>query len=179
MESYIQISKINDFVFCPKSIYLHGIYDSFNEKTYHGSAQNIGKLNHKNIEEKSYSTAKNFLQGIEIYSEKYNIAGKIDIYNSEKKALIERKTKITKIYDGYKYQLYAQYFCLTEMGFNVEYLFLHSLQDNKRYTISLPDAEETKKFEEIIDKINKFNLLKDKINANNAKCEKCVYSNLC
>jgi len=179
MESYIQISKINDFIFCPKSIYLHGIYDSFNEKTYHGSEQNVGKLNHKNIDDKSYSTAKKFLQGIEIYSEKYNICGKIDIYDSETKSLIERKTRIQKIYDGYKYQLYAQYFCMTEMGFEIKKLFLHSLKDNKRYEIFPPDKEETEKFEQIINKINKFNLFKDEFSVNRAKCEKCVYNNLC
>lgn len=179
MEPYIQISKINDFIFCPKSIYLHGIYENFSEKTYHDSPQNIGKINHQNIEERKYSTAKKFLQGIEIYCEKYNIAGKIDIYDSEKKELIERKTKIQKIYDGYKYQLYAQYFCLTEMGFKVKKLFLHSLTDNKRYEIPLPNEEEVRKFEEIIKKIKEFDLFKNKISINKAKCEKCIYKNLC
>lgn len=182
MEPYIQISKINDFIFCPKSVYLHSIYDNFNEKMYHGENQAIGKIKHENIEDKIYSTAKKFLQGIEIYSEKYNIAGKIDIYDSEEKSLIERKTKIQKIYDGYKYQLYAQYFCMSEMGFEIKKLFFHSLNDNKRYEIPLPDDKEMAEFEEVLKKIKEFSsrdLLENNFGANSNKCEKCVYSNLC
>lgn len=182
MEPYIQISKINDFIFCPKSVYLHSIYDNFSEKMYHGENQAIGKIKHENIEDKTYSSAKKFLQGIEIYSEKYNICGKIDIYDSGKKELIERKTKVQKIYDGYRYQLYAQYFCMKEMGFEIQKLFIHSLNDNKRYEIPLPDKKETAEFEEVLRKINKFNsrdLMESDFSANGNKCEKCVYNNLC
>lgn len=179
MEPYIQISKINDFVFCPKSIYLHGIYEGFSKKTYHDSPQNIGKIKHQNIEEGKYSTAKKFLQGLEIYSEKYNIAGKIDLYDSDKKELIERKTKIQKIYEGYKYQIYAQYFCMIEIGFEIKKLFFQSLTDNKRYEIPLPNEEETKKFEEIINRIKNFDFFKDKITVNKVKCDRCIYNNLC
>ena len=38
-----------------------------------------------------------------------------------------------------KYQLYAQYFCLREMGYEVEKLKLYSLDDNKVYEIPLPN----------------------------------------
>ena len=38
---------------------------------------------------------------------------------------------------------------------------------------------ETEKFEQIINKINKFNLFKNDFIVNQAKCEKCVYNNLC
>lgn len=182
MEPYIQISKINDFIFCPKSVYLHSIYDNFSEKTYHGAKQAAGKIKHENIEDKTYSTAKKFLQGIEIYSEKYNIAGKIDIYNSEKKELIERKAKIQKIYDGYRYQLYAQYFCMEEMGFEVEKLLFHSLNDNKRYEIPLPNDKEVAEFEEILKKIKEFDfqdLMEGNFGVNSNKCENCVYNALC
>ena len=182
MEPYIQISKINDFIFCPKSVYLHSIYDNFNEKTYHGENQAIGKIKHENIEDGTYSTAKKFLQGIDVYSEKYNICGKIDIYDSEAKHLIERKTKIQKIYDGYRYQLYAQYFCMTEMGFEIQKLFIQSIDDNKRYEIHLPDKDEIAEFEEVLRKIKEFSardLLENNFSVNSNKCEKCVYSPLC
>ena len=94
MEEYIQISKINDFLYSPKSLYLHSVYESFDQDIYHEEPQKVGKLNHENIDQGKYSTAKKFLQGIPVYSEKYNIGGKIDIYDCEKKALIERKTKV-------------------------------------------------------------------------------------
>jgi CRISPR-associated protein Cas4 len=115
-ENYIQISKLNDFIFCPRSIYFHGIYEDKKESNYHRTPQINGKIKHEAIDYGRYSTAKNILQGIEIYSEKFGLIGKIDVYDNRKKELIERKAKIKKIYQGYLYQVYAQYFCLVEMG---------------------------------------------------------------
>ena len=179
MEQYIQISKINDFIFCPKSVYLHRIYENFNQNTYHQEPQKVGKLNHENIEAGKYSTAKKFLQGTPVYCNKYEIAGKIDIYDAETKTLIERKTKIKKVYDGYKYQLYAQYFSLLEMGYEVKKMFIHSLSDNKRYEIATPNKQETEIFENIIGQIRQFDILKSKHTTSKAKCDNCIYNNLC
>lgn len=179
MEIYIQISKINDFIFCPKSIYLHGIYNNFSQKVYHQSPQIKGKIKHENIEQQRYSSAKRYVQGLEVYSEKYNLAGKIDIYDKETQSLIERKNKIKKIYDGYKYQLYAQYFCLEEMDYEVKQLFIHSLSDNKRYKIDLPNRQKIVDFENIIRNINCFNLLDIDFKQNPAKCQQCIYRELC
>lgn len=179
MEPYIQISKINDFIFCPKSIYFHGLYENFSEKTYHQSPQVKGKIKHESVDYQKYSTAKRYLQGLEVYSEKYNLAGKIDIYDKDAKALIERKNKITKIYDGYRYQLYAQYFCMVEMGYEVESLFFYSMSDNKKYEIDLPRGEELIKFESVLEAIRNFDMLKNNFKQNPAKCEKCIYAELC
>jgi CRISPR-associated protein Cas4 len=178
MEPSIQISKINDFIFCPKSIYFHGIYGSFSEKTYHQSPQVRGKIKHEAIDEQKYTTTKKYLQGIEIYSEKYNLTGKIDLYDQENEALIERKNKIKRIYDGYKYQLYAQYFCLLEMGYKIKSLCLYSLSDNKKYDVVLPDEKDIKEFEKIIEQIKNFNIIK-KFQQNSAKCAQCIYRELC
>lgn len=179
MEPYIQISKINDFIFCPKSIYFHGLYENFSEKTYHQSPQVKGKIKHESIDQGKYSTAKKYLQGLEIYSEKYNLAGKIDIYDAENKTLTERKNKINKIYDGYRYQLYAQYFCLKEMGYEVNNLFFYSMSDNKKYEIDLPTPSETAEFEAILDKIRNFDMLKNNFSPNPVKCAQCIYKELC
>lgn len=179
MESYIQISKINDFIFCPYSLYYHAIYEGFNEKTYHASPQTRGKIKHENIEEGKYSSAKRYLQGQEVYCNKYGLAGKIDIYDQKTKTLIERKNKIKKIYDGYRYQLYAQYFSLKEMGYRVKRIKLHSLSDNKRYEIPLPVGQWLEKFEGIVEKMQSFNPSKDRIKINPAKCERCIYRPLC
>lgn len=179
MEPSIQISKINDFVFCPKSLYFHSIYENFSEKTYHQSPQVKGKIKHESIDRKKYSTAKKYLQGLEVYSGKYNLTGKIDIYDRENKILIERKNKIAVIYDGYKYQLYAQYFCLAEMGYGVEQVFLYSITDNKKYKIDIPGKEETSKFENTLEAMRNFNILKNNFSQNPAKCAKCIYKELC
>jgi len=68
MESYIPISKINDFLYCPKSLYLHLMYEGFDESLFHEKPQKEGKLNHQPIEEKTYSTAKRFIVGKEVYA---------------------------------------------------------------------------------------------------------------
>ena len=174
MESYIPISKINDFVYCPKSLYLHLMYEGFDESLFHEKPQKEGKLNHQPIEEKTYSTAKRFIVGKEVYSEKYKIMGKIDIYDTETKTLIERKTKIKQIFDGYRFQLYAQYFCLKEMGYEVKRIILRSLKDNKNYEISLPTEKDEKLFSYLIEKIWSFNP-KELINHHCLKCDKSIY----
>lgn len=163
MESYIQISKINDFLYSPKSLYLHGVYESFNENIYHESPQKVGRINHECIDEGKYSTSKQYLQGIPVYSEKYNIGGKIDIYDKKSKALIERKTKIKNIYQGYKFQLYAQMFCLEEIGYSIEKMCIHSLSDNKRYFIDTPDKYELQKFEKVLNDIRNYDITKKDI----------------
>lgn len=178
MQDFIQISKINDFIFCPFSIYLHGIYESFSEKTYHSSYQTRGKLKHESVDTGKYSTSKSVLQGLEVYSEKYELVGKIDTLDTEKKKLVERKNKIIKIYDGYRYQLYAQYFCLVEMGYSIEEMSLYSISDNKNYPIPLPDKNTTEEFEAVLEKIRKFDP-SIKFSKNPQKCEKCIYNNLC
>lgn len=179
MESYIQISKINDFIFCPRSVYLHSIYEPFSQQIYHSACQTAGKIKHEAIDEGRYSNQKKYLLGKEVFSEKYNLCGKIDIYDAEEKALIERKNKIRNIYDGYKYQLYAQKLCLEEMGYKVDKLILHSLSDNRRYFLPLPNSEELSNFTDLLNKMQSapaesFNILN-----NPAKCQRCIYKPLC
>jgi len=178
VEEYIQISKLNDFIFCPYSVYLHSVYEKFSQKTYHSTFQTVGKICHENIEEGRYTTSKWVLQGMEIYSEKYGIIGKADIFDIRNGKLIERKYKIKKIFDGYKYQLYAQMFCLKEMGYGIKGLYLHSLSDNKRYEIPLPDKKEIDKFESLIEKIKNYRVGANFIK-NPKKCSQCIYKPLC
>lgn len=178
MEQYIQISKINDFLYSPKSLYLHSVYESFNQNMYHETPQKIGLLNHQTIEEKRYSTAKKFLQSKAVYSEKYNIGGKIDIYDTETKTLIERKTYISRVYDGHKFQLYAQMFCLNEMNYPVEHLLIHSLKDNRRHGILLPDPLEIKRFEQTLTKIRNHDATSTEHDSENYRCNVSIYRHL-
>lgn len=177
MESCIQISKINDFLFCPLSLYFHIIYENFCEETYHHPPQKIGRINHKPIEKCTYSTLKRYLQSLPVYSERYNISGKIDVFDQKTNTLIERKTKIKQIYQGHVYQLYAQMFCLEEMGYIVKKLIIHSLQDNKRYNIPLPAQKEKHEFETVIDQIKKFRAV-DYINHRCPRCRDSIYGQL-
>lgn len=177
MEDYIQISKLNDFLFCPKTLYLHAIYESFGQKTYHQTPQVAGKIKHENIDEGRYSTAKKYLQGIEIASEEYGILGKIDIYDQEAGSLIERKNIVKNIYEGYLMQVWAQTVCLEEMGYSVKNIFIHSLSDNKRYPIDFPGQAERARLKDLIQQIRDFNPL-TLISHSCPKCALSIYGNL-
>ena len=179
MLDLIQISKLNDFIFCPYSIYLHSIYESFHQHQYHRRPQKIGKLHHRNIDTKKYSSLKNKLQGTSISSQQYGLVGKLDILDLDTKTLIERKYKIHKIYEGHKYQLYAEYFCLQEVGYDVKKLAIHSLSDNKRYFIPLPDDKEIKKFLQTLNAIRNFKISTTKFTVTKNKCQHCIYRQLC
>jgi len=76
MESYITLSFLNDFIFCPRSIYFHQLYGSFAETVCKQSPQYKGTAAHETIDERTYSTSAHILQGMEVYSEQYNICGK-------------------------------------------------------------------------------------------------------
>lgn len=179
METYIQISKLNDFIFCPKSLYFHSIFESFSEKTYHDLPQTRGKLAHENIENGEYSSLKKYLQASDVYSDEYGLCGKIDIFDVENGKLIERKYKIKKIYDGYVYQIYAQALCLEEMGYTITSLFFHSLSDNKRYPVKYPDSKIQKNLEKLISLMKHYDISKDKMVMPESKCDNCIYRSLC
>lgn len=181
MEDYIQISKLNDFIFCPLSLYFHSLYEDFNVSLYHDIPQRVGCIKHESIESKSYSSSKHILQGIDIYSAEFGIAGKIDIYNTNTRHLVERKTKINKIYDGYLMQLYSQYYCLCEMGLSPIKLSFHSISDNKRYVVRAPNKEDRIRLKSLIGSIRTFSLAQNyySFKKNLNKCKHCIYSELC
>jgi len=181
MESYITLSFLNDFIFCPRSIYFHQLYSGLNYELYKQKPQIAGEAAHSSVENKNYSTRKDVLQDIEVFSEKYNICGKIDVFDCKAGKLIERKREIKTIYDGYVFQVYAQCHALREMGYIVNEIIIHDMVHNKNYPIPLPenDNEMQLKFEKLISDINNFNINETNIEANKLKCEKCIYSQLC
>jgi CRISPR-associated protein Cas4 len=115
-----------------------------------------------------------------VYSEQYHIVGKIDIYDSDAKILTERKKKIKVIYDGYIFQIYAQYFAMKEMGYEVKKLRFYSMDDNKTYPVKLPEEnpDMTQKFEKTIEQIRCFKLEGFR-QENIEKCKKCIYEPIC
>ena len=176
----ILISQLNDFVFCPVSIYFHTLYGNLNKKLYQNAAQIDGTHAHRSIDNGKYSSHKNVLQGINVYLEEFNIIGKIDIFDVNSGVLTERKNKIIKIYNGYIFQLYAQYYALAEMQYCVKKIRFHSMQDNKNYDIKLPfeDIEMDKKFKCVIKAMREFNMESFK-QTNVEKCKNCIYEPAC
>ncbi len=179
MENYIKLSTLNDFIFCPKSIYYHNLYDKYEKKLYQEEAQIAWTIAHESVDNKTYSTRKHILQSLSIYNEKYKIAWKIDMFYKSDWKLVERKNKIEKIYLWYKYQIWGQMFCLEEMWYEVRSMYFHSMKDNKNYRIYKPNSNELLKFEAFLEKYRKFDLLQKKWNQNTQKCIKCIYRDLC
>ncbi|MBO4405430.1 MAG: type V CRISPR-associated protein Cas4 [Alphaproteobacteria bacterium] len=179
-ENSILISQLNDFVFCPVSIYFHALYGNLDKTLYQGAAQIDGTHAHQAIDNKRYSSRKNVLQGIDVYSDELNIRGKIDVFDVDSGVLTERKNKIVRIYDGYVFQLYAQYYALTEMGYTVKKIRFHSMSDNKNYDIKLPseDTEMDKKFKSVIKAMKEFNM-ESFHQTNIEKCRNCIYYPAC
>lgn len=175
---YLLLSELNDFIFCPRSIFFHHIYGKMEQKTYHEKEQIIGSQSHEAVDKGKYSSRKNILQWLPVISHEFWIQWKIDIYNTKTWSLIERKHKIKKIYRGYEWQLYGQYFCLTEMWYVVTSLKLYSYSDNKSYPIPLPNHEIKEKFRKMIHKFKNFSLDTD-FAINPKKCERCIYRHLC
>jgi len=179
IDDYIPITWLNDYIFCPYSIYLHNVYANVDEKNYHEVVQTVGKANHSSVDKQNYSTKKSDIIGIDVYCEKYGLSGKIDIFHQDKMLLVERKTLVKTIYDGYRYQLYAQYFGLIEGGYTVEKLCIHSLKDNKRYEIEIPNGEWLEKFEKVVENVRNYSPDVLEIIPNINKCRFCIYRNLC
>lgn len=181
MEPYITLSFLNDFIFCPRSIYFHQLYGTFDHSLYKQVPQYKGTAAHETIDRKLYSTSAHILQGIEVFSEKYNICGKIDVFDVQKEKLIERKREVKTVYDGYIFQVYAQCFGLREAGYHVREIVIHDLIHNKNYSIPLPenDSKMFLKFENLINDINSFDLELTPFIADISKCENCIYNQLC
>lgn len=149
MESYISIATLNEFIFCPYSIYLHAVYMESDEDVYKAAPQLSGSNAHKAIDERHSSTRKEDIMALPVYSDELGLKGAIDIYKGHQRLLIERKNHLRQIYRGQLYQLWAQYFCMTEMGYVIEKIAFYDISANKMMYQPLPtskDKEELKSF---------------------------------
>lgn len=180
MENAIPASCLNDFIFCPASIYFHRLYGGMDTMSYQTTVQVNGTSAHDTVDNNRYSTRKDIITGLDVYSEQYGVTCRTDIYDKEKGILRERKKKIYQIYDGYVFQVYAQYFALVEMGYSVKRIELYSMDDNKTYIIPLPenDKQMYNKFKKIIEDITFFNI-EEFIQTNSNKCKHCIYEPAC
>jgi CRISPR-associated protein Cas4 len=148
------------------------------EDIYHVSPQTKGKLSHATIDEKMASNKKDELQSLPVISLRLGIMGKIDIYRSKEKMLIERKYNLKTIYRGQLYQLWAQYFCMKEMGYEVEKLAFYEISTNKITPVELPTKEDRAELEKFIEDFRNYDPEVD-FQPNENKCKHCVYCNLC
>lgn len=179
MEETLSMTNINDFLFCPRSLYYGNIFRrSLGQDGYQQTPQKTGLAAHETIDEGTYSTRKDVLTGTMVYCEKYGLLGRIDIYDRRTRTLTERKYSVSAVWEGFRMQLYAQYFALQEMGCEVASLRIHSQKDNKTYHVPLPTRDDVMRFETILGQMRSFSM-DAPFDANPRKCPKCIYRALC
>lgn len=179
MEDYIAITMLNDFIFCPYSIYLHGVYMDADEDTYKALPQIQGTSIHEGVDKKRGSTRATDILGMSVYSEELGLCGKIDVYKGSQYWLIERKYNLKKIFQGQIYQLWAQYFCMIEMGYEIKRLAFYEISTNKMMDIPLPTSDDKLELQDFVKRFRAYRPLEDKIEVNLNKCTHCIYCNLC
>lgn len=179
MEDYIHISTLNDFVFCPYSIYLQGVYMDTDEGQYKAMPQIQGKVAHQTTDKKTASNRSDDILSLPVYSEEYGLMGKIDVYKRKEKKLIERKYQLKQIFQGQIYQLWAQMLCLKEMGKEVESLAFYETSTNKMIPVPMPTEGDLLRFKGFLLRFRSFDPDNTPFTINHNKCIHCVYCNLC
>lgn len=169
---------LNDFIFCPYSIYLHNVYMDKDEGMYHATPQTRGKIAHETIDNKTASRKSDDIISLPIYSDKYALMGKIDIYRQKEELLIERKYQLKKIFRGQLYQLWAQYYCMREMGYTINQLAFYEISTNRMIPVAIPGDMEKTEFENFLNTVNGYDP-SIPINVNINKCKHCIYCSLC
>lgn len=148
------------------------------EDLFHATPQTKGKLAHLCIDNKSYSTKSSDLTALPIYSEELGIMGKIDLYKQDRKLLIERKFQLKRIFRGQIYQLWAQYFCMIEMEYDISQIAFYEISTNKMTYVDIPTYENKQELINFIKQFKEYNPA-NPIVTNPNKCSHCIYSNLC
>ena len=148
------------------------------ENIYHAAPQMRGRIAHEASDNKTYSSRKNDITAMAVFSEELGVMGKIDIYHSDKKQLIERKYSLKQIYRGQLYQLWAEYFCMVEMGYEIKILAFYETSTNKMINVDIPGEPEKHELAAFIRQFKSYTP-ESPIIVNKNKCAHCVYCNLC
>ena len=178
METFMPITYLNDFVFCPYSLYLHRVFDENEEVVYSAMPQQKGKSVHGHVDSRPPKSKGGVLKGIYVISTKLGVYGKIDTFYTENGKLIESKYSIKTLYQGYYYQLWAQYFAMVEMGYQVNEMAFFSIRDRKSFPVKLPEKKEYVELKDHIKEIIQYDF-EAKLQVNPAKCTHCIYAALC
>lgn len=179
MEETLSMTNLNDFLFCPRSLYYGNIFRrSSNPGGFQQTPQKVGLATHQTIDSSTYSSRKGVLQGTMVYCERFGLLGRVDVYDPATKTITERKHSVSALWEGFRLQLYAQYFALCEMGLTVERLRIHSYKDNRTYDVPLPSEKDVARFEQVLSDMRKYRL-EDTFAPNPRKCANCIYRELC
>lgn len=179
MTDYIALSTLNDFIFCPYSIYMHSVYRESDEEIYKATPQTKGTIAHRGVDSKNGSTRRADIMSLPVYCDELGISGKIDVYKQDRRMLIERKNNLKQIFRGQIYQLWGQYFCMKEMGYDVERLAFYEISTNKMIDVDMPGEAGKRELESFIERFKHYNPATSAFKINPNKCAHCIYCNLC
>jgi CRISPR-associated protein Cas4 len=115
---------------------------------------------------------------LSVCSNKMHIVGKIDLYHKDTQQLIKRKYELKQLYQGQIYQLWAQYFCMIEMGYAIKSIAFYEISRNRMIAIDIPGEKEYNDLMAFINRYKDYNP-SSPIPINRIKCIHCVYCNLC
>lgn len=176
----ILITQLNDFIFCPASIYFHMLYGETDKMSYQSTMQINGTAAHQSVDYVTYPAKEGVLLGTDVYCEEYGLIGKIDMFDTVNGVLTERKKKVKTLYDGYYFQVYAQCLSLREAGYEVKKIRIYSMTDNKNYHIPLPEdnPEMFQKFQKTVKEMREFKLENFEQTCVE-KCKNCIYEPAC
>lgn len=177
-DNLIPLSMLNDYIFCPYSIYLHNIYMGTDEGLYHATPQTQGKIAHESIDSKKASTRKDDFLSLPVCSNQLGIMGRIDLYRGAEQHLIERKYRLKQIFRGQLYQLWGEYFCMVEMGYPIQKLSFYEISSNTVIPQPIPGEKERAELQEFIVLFKSFDPAIP-IVTNSNKCQHCIYCPLC
>lgn len=149
------------------------------ETMYHATPQTQGRVAHATVDNKTASNRADDILALPVYSEEYGLMGKIDLYKRKEKKLIERKYQLKQIFQGQIYQLWAQMFCLKEMGYDVEALAFYETSTNRMIPVAMPTNQDIEEFKNFIQRFRSFDPSSTTFIINPNKCRHCVYCNLC
>jgi CRISPR-associated protein Cas4 len=148
------------------------------EELVQATPQTRGKAAHITIDEKKYSSRKDEITGLSVFSDELGIIGKIDLYKGNEQILIERKYQLNNIYQGQIYQLWAQYFCMIEMGYKIKNLAFYAISTNTTTPVTVPTQYNKIELMDFIKRFKEYNPSMS-ITINRNKCAHCIYCSLC
>lgn len=103
---FIAISTLNDFIFCPYSIYLHNVFEGTDDDVFYALPQIKGKEAHSSVDSKSNSLGRRVIESLSVQSLKFGLFGKIDLFFLKQANWLKERT-FSKKFSQVKYINYG------------------------------------------------------------------------